>query len=143
MKDAYKKTEQILCAYESLNLKLVIDAKDILDLRAEGQIYSTNHKISNSDEWDAEIDDEIRHKQKIRNRERGMIRTEKLIERIDNALALLPKEDYELITDLYFDKLAVTNVAQKRGCCVRTVCRNRKRIVTELMVLFYGADALE
>ena len=143
MNGPYKKTEQVLCAYESLKLKLTIDTKDIMDMQVEGQRYNTNHKTANPEEWDAEIDDEIRHRQKIRYRERGMLRTKKLVERINDALSLLDKEDYELIRDIYFRGQPIAVVASNHNCCVKTIGRNRKRVVIALMVLFYGADALE
>lgn len=143
MNQLYKKTEQLLRAYESLKLKIIIDARDIIDLTAEGQKYNTSHKTAKPEEWDADIDDAIRHKQRIRNRERGMLRTQKLVERIDNILATLDDEDYDLIECVYFKGQPVANVAGNQKCCVKTIGRRRKRIVTELMILLYGADALE
>lgn len=143
MNNAYQQTEQLLRAYQSLKLKVVIDARDIIDLTAEGQKYNTSHKTAKPEEWDADIDDAIRHKQRIRNRERSMLRTQKLVERIDNALALLSDEDYELIKNVYFDGQQASQISESQKCCVKTIARKRKRIVTELMVLFYGADALE
>ena len=143
MKEAYRNTEHILYAYNTLNQKLAIDIQDILDLKAEHERYNTSHKKTRPEDWDADIDDEIRHTQKIRNRERGMVRTQKLIERIKHALSILDAKEYELIAELYFDGLSVTEVAQTHGCSVKTVCKNRKRIVTDMMILLYGADALE
>jgi len=143
-RELYKKTEKILFALEKLKIKVENDKQDIADMMQEGELKETTHKSINTNEWDAEIDDEIRHKQKIRRREREMIRTSKLISRIERCLKIIKNDEYfSIIPMIYFEQMTCEDVADELCTSTSTIRRNKNRLLGELVVLIYGADALE
>lgn len=137
-------TEKILYSFNKLKIKVEIDKEDIDDLIKEQENKESSHRKINANEWDSEIDDTIRHKQKIRNRERSMIRSEKLIKRVERCLEYLKKDEYyNILPCIYFNLMTVPDVADEIHCSPRTVSRHKSRLINELVVLLYGADALE
>ena len=140
----FTSTEKILYSFNKLKIKIEIDKEDILDLIKEQQNKESTHKRCSPNEWDAEIDDTIRHKQKIRNRERSMIRTEKLIRRFERCLQQIKDDEYyDIIPCVYFDNKTLSEVAEGMYCSPRTISRHKTRLINDLIVLLYGADALE
>ena len=140
----YKNTEKILYSYQKLKVKVETDKQDIEDLKLEQANKKTVHKITNPDQSDPDVDDEIRHKQKIRNRERAMLRSIKMIEQVERALSLINNDEYyQIVKMLYFEHKTIEEAAGIMYCSPRTIARHRTRLVNELIILFYGADALE
>jgi len=136
--------ERILASYECLRQKIELDKKDIEDLKKEGRNEETKHRLINPDEWNPDIDDNIRQLQKIRNRERSMIRTKNMLNRLDGILDIIRKDEYYPVIHLsYFESKTLTEISMECELSVRTIARHKTRLLNELAILFYGADALE
>ena len=133
--------EDILSKFNSLKAKVRRDELDIEDLKKEQvhkDLYYEPHPPEGPD-----IDDETRHLQKIRRRWRSMVRKKKLIERFEKALDEIKADEYYRIIELkYFNHLSVGEIAKRIPCNERTVMRQSKRLINELIVIYYGAEAL-
>jgi len=70
--------------------------------------------------------------------------TIKLCEKIEKALDDLGDEPYRDIIDLfYFDNQTRETIALALGCTVRTVGRNKARLVNELKVKLFSDDVIK
>ena len=142
--DCYKATEKILYSLDKLKIKVETDRQDIADMIAEKESRTAAHALRKP--GGPELDDDIRHKQKVRNRERAMMRTEKLIHMVERSLDKIKDDDwYNIIcyTYLVTPRMTVEEIAQKANCSVPTVFRQKKRLINEIAILLYGADALD
>ena len=69
--------------------------------------------------------------------------TIKLCEKIEKALNDLGNEPYKEIIDLfYFQNQTRETIALELGCTVRTVGRNKARLVNELKVKLFSDDVI-
>lgn len=69
--------------------------------------------------------------------------TIKLCEKIEKALEDLGNEPYKEIIDLfYFQNQTRETIALELGCTVRTVGRNKARLVNELKVKLFSDDVI-
>ena len=140
-REYYSNTERLLYSFEKLKVKIETDKQDIEDLKAEQHNTSTWHEIRPQEGPD--LDDEVRHMQKVRNRERAMLRTLKMIERVERNLKIIEDDQYyQVIPKIYFQKKVRDEVAKEMFCSTKTVRRHQKRLINDLSILFYGADAL-
>jgi hypothetical protein len=143
-KDYYKATEKILYSLDKLRIKAETDRQDILDMVREKENKAAVHKIEKA--WGPELDDDVRHKQKIRNRERAMFRTERLISRVNKCLKQLQKDEWFKVLEMtYLTTPPPTSeeIAASMFTSIATIYRHKKRLINELSILFYGADALD
>ena len=149
------KIEKVLYSMNMLKIGIEEDEYDIADLKVEKEVKETTHKILKNNNWDADIDDDIRHKQKIRRIERKILRDKQMIARIERRLERLKQEEaseskiknrddyYQIIPMIYFDRMTAEEVADRLGCSAMTISRYKKRLVEKLVILLNGADALE
>ena len=138
----YKNVEKVLYSLDKLQVKLENDRQDIADLKREHENHSAVHGIKKPE--GPALDDVIRHKQKVANRERAMLRTQEEISKVYRNLKQIEGDEwYPLIQKLYFEHKQMDVVATEMYCSISTVHRNRKRLINDLCILFYGADALE
>jgi RNA polymerase sigma factor (sigma-70 family) len=91
-----------------------------------------------------QIDDEIRHKQKIRNRERAIIRTEILLDRLMRYMeSMKGEEGYEILELRYIKGMTYEKIADKLQYSKSSIEKKHRKLLRKLKVLIYGADALE
>jgi RNA polymerase sigma factor (sigma-70 family) len=134
-------TIEILENIDSLKLKLDQDHEDIADMKQEKFDTSTWHDIKRP--GGPQLDDEVRHLQKIRSRERSMLRTEQLLRRVERALNKLKSDpDYFVLEMRYFRHMSEQEIADQLHYSTQTVFRKRKKVIAKLTVLLYGSDAL-
>lgn len=142
-RDYFREVEKLLYSYNALKTKVEMDKKDIRDLRKEKFNKTTWHDMSNVTNANPEIDDEIRHLQKIRSRERSMKRTMIEIERIDKALKQIEHDpSYCFIKMYYFDGMQMEVICEQYNYTQRHVRRIRQKLIGKLQIILFGADAL-
>ena len=142
--DCFRMTEKILYSLDKLKVKVETDKEDIRDMIIEKQNRSALHVLRKPQGPD--LDDDIRHRQKVRNRERAMLRTQKLIQRTERCLKQLEQDEwYNVIELIYLQQpgMTIEQVACEIHTSIATVYRQKKRLINELSILFYGADALD
>lgn len=136
-----KRTMDILNSYDKLQKKVEQDKADIDDMKQEKFDKTTFH-LSRRPEG-PQLDDEVRHLQKIRNRERGMLRTQRLLERIGKAMDGMGEDTEGILKLKYIDNMSIDEIAEKLNCSRRTIERKHMKLLKKMKVLLYGADALE
>lgn len=140
----YQDTERRLRAYTTLKGNIARYQKDIEDIRREDMgrsadiiMYQTNSGMS--PERDLE---ELR-------REKIFALTEKLhrdatdVKEMDIALDYIKADPYfQVIPMTYFEHQTQEAVADAIHCEKSTVWRNRKRLIWQMSLVLYGADAI-
>lgn len=133
---------ELLESIPDLKDKIEQDKLDIADMKKEKFDNSTWHDIKKPE--GPQLDDSIRHQQKISNRERAKKRTEKLLQRIENALHKVKNEDgYEILEMRYVKGMTFDQIADKFHYSKQTIWRKHNKIVTRLKRKLFGADALD
>ena len=54
------------------------------------------------------------------------------IQKLEEAMGYLAKEEAELITLLFFEEFTVKETAQYFGCCTKTIRNRRKKVLEKL-----------
>lgn len=140
----YQDTERRLRAYTTLKQNIERYQKDIKDIRREDMgksadiiMYQTNSGMA--PERDLE---ELR-------REKIFALTEKLhrdaadVKEMDVALDYIKADPYfQVIALTYFEHKPQEAVAEAINCDKSTVWRNRKRLIRQMSIVLYGADAI-
>lgn len=143
----YQKTEKLLYSYPSLLEALKQKEKDIQFIKENGVqqtsksvvIYSPSSGGTSTEEKYVEILDAY-----IASKER----TERLITKIERALDGVKHDEYYEIIELKYLKKdeKVENdedIAGKINVSDRTVRRHKKRLINEIQILLFGADAID
>jgi DNA-directed RNA polymerase specialized sigma24 family protein len=141
-KESYKRTVEALESIVDLKDKIAQDELDIADMEMEKKNISAWHGVKRP--GGPALDDNTRHLQKIRNRERGMIRTQRLLNRILSAMDKLKREDgYEILQLKYIDGLSDEEIAKTLNYTVRSIQRKRCKLVGRINRKLLGADAMD
>jgi RNA polymerase sigma factor (sigma-70 family) len=141
-KKSFKDVIELLESIPDLKDKIEQDEMDIADMKQEKFETNTWHNIKRPE--GPQLDDSVRHLQKIRNRERAQKRTEKLLQRIENVLDKVKNEDeYEILEMHYFKGMTIEQIAEQLNYSSRTIWRKHNKIVTKLKRKLFGADALD
>jgi predicted DNA-binding protein (UPF0251 family) len=141
LKKSYKKTVELLESIPMLKQKIKRDKRDVVDMKKES--FGTSSFHTNKKPEGPKIDDEIRHLQKLRNRERALIRTEKLSGKLISLIMSMKNEEFGCVLEMrYIKGLSFGDIAEKLKCSKRTVERRHKKLIQKLQVLIDGADAL-
>jgi RNA polymerase sigma factor (sigma-70 family) len=131
---------ELLESIPDLRDKIEQDRADIEDMKREKFDATTWHEAGRPE--GPQLDDETRHMQKIRNRERGMLRTQQLLNRIENALKKLESDpDYPILRMRYLEGMTNEQVAEKLFCSNTTLWRRQKKLIRKLERKLFGADA--
>ena len=138
------KIELVLMSLDCLKKKIQLDQDDIEDLKKETDRYGTKHIMKSPGDWNPDIDDEIRHAQRISRRRRELQRTKTEVFQLERALAYIKKDKhYGVIQLLYFQFKTVTETAEELGICAKTVTTNRNRLLYFLARMVYGLKVEE
>jgi RNA polymerase sigma factor (sigma-70 family) len=141
-KKSFKDVIELLESIPDLQDKIEQDEMDIADMKQEKFDTTTWHDIKKP--GGPVLDDNIRHLQKIRNRERAQKRTEKLLQRIKNVLDKVKNEDgYEVLEMRYLKNMTVEQISEELHYSKQTIWRKHNKIVTKLKRKLFGADALD
>lgn len=142
-KTYYQKTEKLLYSYPDLKKALQQKKDDIAELEQDSDMQNSNSVVlfsknagGNSrsvQEKYCDLLEEYRASAK---------RTELLIRQIERAIDHIKNDIYYQIIELHYFKKE-ENIEEKLYVSDRTVRRNRKRLVNELQVLLFGADAID
>lgn len=72
------------------------------------------------------------------------IKTQKLVKIIKTALTTIEDDPYyEIIEKFYFDRISREEIAEYFDCDVKTITRNKRRLVNELKVIVFSDDTIE
>ena len=141
-KKSFKDATELLESIPDLRDKIAQDKLDIADMKQEKFEKSTWHDMKRP--GGPQLDDEVRHMQKIRKREREQKRTENLLRRIENALGKMKDDaDYPILEMKYLKGVTIDQIADEMHYTTRTIWRRHNKIVTKLKRKLFGADALD
>jgi hypothetical protein len=138
----FRDTEKLLYSYPALKLKVAQDEEDL----ASGEAFIKTEKSSDiicfSPGATRLPDDQIQQELE-RSRRASMERTRRQVRRIERALESIKDDQYyEIIPMKYWDNLSTEEMAVKFECEVRTVQRNKNRMVNKIKLILFGSDAL-
>lgn len=140
--NCYKQTEARLYAYPTLLENIKRYRLDIEDLKRE-KITEKSKDITSFSVDGIRLTPEERQEGKILAVELKLQRDQKEIDEIDAALQSIKDDCYEqTITGRYLKNLSDTDIAKTSNCDERTVRRNRSRLIRQLSIYFWGAEAL-
>jgi RNA polymerase sigma factor (sigma-70 family) len=141
-KKSFKDVIELLESIPDLQDKIEQDELDIADMKREKFDTTTWHDIKKPE--GLQLDDNTRHLQKIRNRERAQKRTENLLRRIENVLDKVKTEDgYEILEMRYLKNMTIEQIAEELHYSKQTIWRKHNKIITKLKRKLFGADALD
>lgn len=136
----FRDTETLLYSYPSLKIKIAQDEEDLS--HGQLQVRAKSKDIvrygGNTDPFREVDKDEI-----LQSRIASMERTKNEVRRIDAALeAIKDHKYYDIIPFRYWDLLDPEGIAEKLCCDERTYRRQKNRLVNQLKIILFGADAL-
>jgi hypothetical protein len=141
--DYVKQTEVRLYAYKDLKAKIYNDMLDLNDLKREKTSEKSRDIIYRSVSGGVSISPEEIQEMKIQRLSRVIREGLREIARIEDAVKSVENDYYSDVIKLrYFSRMTDENVAEKLSCDVSTVRRNRKRLLKQIAVRFYGLDAV-
>jgi hypothetical protein len=154
-----EETEKRLYAYPDLQLKVEKTKADIEDLKKEIDDYEKTGEaqgrskdiVCASSSGGQRLTYQEKHEAIIQDKQLSLERTKKEIKEIDDTIEILSYQDknkqviepwIDTVKLKYFECMRDDEIAELLHCDKTTVWRNRSRILSRLMTLWYGADAL-
>lgn len=143
--DCYKATEARLWAYPTLKDNMIEYAKDIRDLEKE-HITEKSKDITCWGGAGSRLSPEEKQQARIMAVQVKLERDRAELQKINRAMDRLEASDGETAVDLirqvYFFKRSLEDVAVLEGVSLSTIQRRRTRLVRQLALILYGAEAL-
>lgn len=143
--DCYKATEARLWAYPTLKDNMVEYEKDIRDLERE-HITEKSKDITCWGGTGSRLSPEEKQQARIMAVQVKLERDRAELQKINRALDRLEASDGEpavdLIRQVYFFRRSLEDVAVLEGVSLSTIQRRRTRLVRQLALILYGAEAL-
>lgn len=143
--DCYKTTEARLWAYPTLKANLEEYEADIRDLKRE-HITEKSKDITCWGGAGSRLSPEEKQQARIIAVQVKLERDKAEIAKIDRALDRLEASEGGLagvfISQVYFKRCPLEDVALIEGCSLSTIQRRRTRLVRQLALILYGAEAL-
>ena len=141
---AYQETERRLRAYTTLKDNIDRYQKDIEDIRREDMgksadiiMFQTNSGMT------PQRDLEELRQEKIFALTEKLRRDVANVKEIDIALEYVKDDPYfRVIPMIYFERQSQEAVVEAVHCDKTTVWRNRKRLIRQMSIVLYGADAI-
>lgn len=138
----FQKTEKLLYNYKNL-IEAVKQKEEDIELLKKGSIqrksksivmYSSNRGTSGVEQ----------HVEIIEGYKASKERTERLLHKIERALKEIEDDPYYwIIQAKYFNRMSNADMEEKFKVTDRTIRRNKNRLINNLQVILFGADALE
>lgn len=143
-KSIYKQTEARLYAYTTLLTNIERYMLDIEDLKREKITEKSKDITSWSGNSGVRLTPEEKQAGKILAVQIKLKRDQKEVDEISAALEFIDVDYYKLaVVGRYIDNATDIDIAQALLCDERTVRRHRSRLVRQMAVFLYGAEALE
>lgn len=143
--DCYKATEARLWAYPTLKDNIIEYARDIRDLERE-HITEKSKDITCWGGAGSRLSPEEKQQARIIAVQVKLERDKAEIAKIDRALDRLEASECDLasvfIRQVYFKRCPLEDIALIEGCSLSTIQRRRTRLVRQLALILYGAEAL-
>lgn len=140
--NCYKQTEARLYAYPTLLENIKRYRLDIEDLKRE-KITEKSKDITSFSVDGIRLTPEERQAGKILSVEIKLQRDKKEVDEIAAALDLIKNDEYYSAIEMrYFKKMADEIIASQIPCAERTVRYNRSRLIRQMALNLYGAEAL-
>lgn len=143
--DCYKATEARLWAYPTLKDNIIEYARDIRDLERE-HITEKSKDIACWGGAGSRLSPEEKQQARIIAVQVKLERDKAEIAKIDRALDRLEASECDLasvfIRQVYFKRCPLEDIALIEGCSLSTIQRRRTRLVRQLALILYGAEAL-
>lgn len=142
---AFQKTESLLYNYPKFQNVLKSKLEDIEMIKNEGVSkrsksfiqWSSNNSFDNSNEYEKSLD-------AIEKIKASIVQIESYIYQIDTALTSINDDPYyEVITMNYFEGLTREYVAEYFDVDVRTITRNKTRLVNLLQIRLFSDEYLD
>ncbi len=138
----FRKTEKLLYNYPGLLKALEQKEQDIMYIKEHGLqersksiVYYTGGGGASGEELHMEVLEGY-----IATRDK----TKRLVQRIEVALESIKGDVYYYIIPCkYFDKLINMEIEERHHVSERTIRRHKNRLINELTILLFGADALD
>lgn len=141
--NCYKQTEARLYAYPTLLENIKRYKLDIEDLKREKITEKSKDITSFGGDCGIRLTPEEKQAGKILAVELKLQRDQKEIDEIDAALDLIKNDEYYPAIEMrYFKKMADEIIASQIPCAERTVRYNRSRLIRQMALSLYGAEAL-
>lgn len=149
-KTPYQRTEARLYALPVLVKKVYSDQEELARLRNDGGdldyggiLPERSKDLVRFSRYSSRVSSHDKLAAVITNLEATIATDEHEIKTVRTALEKLEDEYYyPTIAAKYFDKISDEDLAKKMHCEDRTIRRQRSRLVKELSVLLYGAEAI-
>lgn len=140
--NCYKHTEARLYAYTTLQENIKRYKLDIKDLKRE-KITAKSKDITSFGGDGVRLTPEERQEGKILAVELKLARDQKEVDEIVAALDLIKNDEYYPAIEMrYFKKMTDEIIALQIPCAERTVRYNRNRLIRQMALSLYGAEAL-
>lgn len=144
IKNYYQHLENRLKAYSQLILNVEEYEKDIEDLIIEGNAPKKSKDIVMMPGSGIRLTDDEIFLAKILTLKRKKKIDQDEIDEINAALKIIKDEEYYMIIEhTYFDKFTDEKIAELIPCDKTTVWRNRGKLLRQMMIKLYGANALK
>ncbi|WP_455655438.1 hypothetical protein [Phascolarctobacterium sp.] len=141
--NCYKQTEARLYAYPTLLENIKRYKLDIEDLKREKITEKSKDITFFGGDCGIRLTPEEKQAGKILAVELKLQRDQKEIDEIDAALDLIKNDEYYPAIEMrYFKKMADEIIASQIPCAERTVRYNRSRLIRQMALSLYGAEAL-
>lgn len=141
--NCYKQTEARLYAYPTLLENIKRYRLDIEDLKREKITEKSKDITSFSGDYGIRLTPEEKQAGKILAVEIKLQRDKKEVDEINAALkAIEGDEYYSVVAMKYFQKASDEKIAGQIPCAERTVRYNRSRLIKQMALRLYGAEAL-
>lgn len=141
----FQKTEKLLYSYNGLVKAIEQKEMDIKYIKEHG-IQEKSKSIVLYSSGSGGNSAEEKHIELLEGYTNAKEKTQRLADKIKRALDDIEKDEYYFIINeryLCDENLSNDEIAEKYHVSVRTVQRHRNRLINELQLLLFGADALD
>lgn len=136
----FRDTEKLLYSYPSLKIAL---AQYDEELEKGIVLHGKSKDIIRFSPGSGVSDPDVIAEANAQSKLASIERTRAQVQRIERALETIQDDEYyDIIPLKYWDLLKNEEIAERFNCEVRTIQRNKNRLVNKLKVILFGADAL-
>lgn len=143
--DCYKATEARLYAYSTLRANIEQYKLDIRDLKAE-RVTEKSKDITCWGGASSRLSPEEKQQARIIAVEVKLARDQAEVDKMDKALERLELSEgnarVNFLKQIYFEGCLLDDIAEFEGVSLSTIQRRRTRLVRQLALMLYGAEAL-
>lgn len=144
MRNTYRKTEQLLYAYNSIQKAIEERRNQVDDIRQHGLAEKSKSIVLMPVGGGGEkMDGEERIEEFIKSIEKSISISVRYLALVDHALSMIEDDQYyDLLIMKYFDGRTQEEIAEHFGVDVSTVSRNKSRLINELKIYLFSDEAI-